>query len=250
MMGRQVAIFRPDDHRTQNSTEVLEEMGYEVLSDPLLEPGPTGEDPLPNPDWLVLTSVSGVELTFDDVNAANAADTDRTRVAAIGPKTADAVRKKGMKVELVPEDYSSAGLVNELGDEVEGRKVEVARSNHGTAELLDGLNDAGAYVHETVLYHLEKPDGAGEPTVDALRNGELDAVLFTSSLTVENLIETAAGLGNLKDVGSEEELLDDVVVGVIGEPTRRTAENLGIQVNYVAPQETFLSMARELDNHL
>ena len=233
-----VALFRPDDHRMEKSTSMLRDRGYQPIPDPLLEPKPTGSQPRRDADYLVLTSVTGVEIVFDgrvrDIDA---------ELVVIGPKTADAVRSHGVEVDLIPDTYSSAGLVEELRGRVEGKRVEVARSDHGSPQLPDGLNDAGAYVHETTLYELEKPQRAGEKTMEALRQGEVDALLFTSSLIVDNLAEMS--LDNILA-----DLLEDVVVAAIGEPTQKQIEQHGFEATYVAPQETFRSMVDELDNHL
>jgi uroporphyrinogen-III synthase len=60
--------------------------------------------------------------------------------------------------------------------------------------LTDGLDAAGAFVHETVLYRLVRPESAGNSAV-AAAEGRLDAACFTSSLTVEHFLEAAADRG-------------------------------------------------------
>jgi len=233
-----VAFFRPDDHRAERAVETVRAHGMEPLSDPLLEKGETGEKPRADADYVVLTSVSGVEIAGESVGDSEAV------VCAIGPKTAAALRDEGVEVGVVPEKYTSGGLVEELDGRVGGARVEVARSDHGSDELLEGLNGAGAYVHETVLYELRRPAGGGERTARALREGELDAVLFTSSLTVEHLVEA------LGEAGLGADALDDVLVCVIGAPTRETAESLGVEVDVVAQEATFESLAESASERL
>lgn len=230
-----VAFFRPADEREQRAVEAVREYGFEPLSDPLLETVPTGATPRTDADYVVLTSVTGVSLAAETVRGTEAF------VCAVGPKTAGALRDEGVVVDIVPDEYTSAGLVRALDEAgVGGARVEVARSDHGSDELLDGLKDAGAYVHETVLYEITRPEGGGERTADALRDGTLDAVVFTSSLTVEHLVEV------LGETGVGLDALNDTVVGVIGEPTRRTAEENGVCVDYVADEATFDSLVRGL----
>ena len=234
-----VAFFRPADERERRAVEVVHKYGFEPLSDPLLETVPTGAKPRTDADYVVLTSVTGVRLASEPLR-----DTDAV-VCAVGPKTADALRAEGIDVDIVPEEYTSAGLVDALNEAgVEGARVEVARSDHGSDELLDGLNEAGAYVHETVLYEIRRPEGGGEATTDALRDGTLDSVLFTSSLTVEHLVLALEEA----DVGVD--ALDDVLVCAIGEPTRRTAESIGVKVNLVPDEETFESLVEAVAEKL
>ena len=228
--GPRVAFFRPDDDRAERAAEAARERGLDPLSDPILETVPTGKKPRTDGEFIVLTSVTGVELAAETVRGADAV------VCAIGPKTADGLREEGIEVDVVPEGYTSAGLVEELKGRVDGERVEVARSDHGSDELIEGLFSAGAYVHETVLYEIRRPEDGGERTAQALGDGAVDAVLFTSSLTVEHLVEALeeneVGFGALGGVG----------VYAIGEPTRETAEKLGIEVDTVPEQETFESL--------
>lgn len=228
-----VAFFRPADEREKRAVEAVRARGMEPLSDPLLETRPTGAAPRTDADYVVVTSATGARIVAD----ARAPDGNEAVFCAIGPRTADALRERGVEVGVVPETYSSAGLVVSLSPSVEGARVEVARSDHGSDELLDGLNAEGAYAHETVLYEITRPEGGGRKTAEALRDGALDAVLFTSSLTVEHLV------GALDENGVGRDALDDTLVCAIGEPTRETAEASGVGVDFVSEEETFESLA-------
>jgi uroporphyrinogen-III synthase len=143
-------------------------------------------------------------------------------------------------VDVVPETYSSAGLVDALRDGVDGARVEVARSDHGSDVLLDGLREAGAYVHETVLYRLTRPVGAGE-SCERAASGDLDGALFSSSLTVEHFVEAATERGVR---GAALAGLNDAVVGAIGRPTADRAAELGVEVDVVPDEADFETLAR------
>jgi len=131
--------------------------------------------------------------------------------------------------------------VSTLEERISGARVEVARSDHGSPVLLEGFEDAGAYVHETILYRLVRPEESGE-SAKLVAEGELDAVCFTSSLTVEHFLEAAAEAGVREDALAG---LADAVVGVIGEPTAETAAERGIDVDVVPDEATFDALARE-----
>jgi uroporphyrinogen-III synthase len=230
-----VAVFRPADERIDEAVTLLESLDCEPVPDPMLAVEPTGAAPRTDADYTVLTSKTGVELAADA-----GWEPGETTACAIGDRTARALEAAGYAVDLVPEEFSSTGLVAALDAEVPGTRVEVARSDHGSAVLTDGLNDAGAYVHETVLYRLVRPDGAGE-SAERAADGTLDAALFTSSLTVEYFLDAAAERG-VRDAAIDG--LNDAVVAVIGEPTRETAEDLGIAVDVVPEQADFEALAR------
>jgi len=229
-----VAVFRPADDRIEAAIDRLEELGVEPVADPMLAVDPTGERPRTDAAYTVLTSRSGAELLADTGWQPGG------RLCAIGETTAGALDAAGYDVDVVPAEFSSAGLVDRLRGEVDGARVEVARSDHGSDVLLDGLIDAGAYVHETVLYRLVRPEGAGV-SAERAAAGTLDAALFTSSLTVEHFLDSAEQRG-LREAALSG--LGEAVVGAIGDPTRETAERLGVGVDVVAPTADFDALAR------
>jgi len=229
-----VAVFRPDDDRLADAVETLDSLGVDPLGDPMLAVDPTGAMPRTDADYTILTSKTGVELA-----AEGGWDPDGTTVCAIGRSTADALERAGYAVDVVPEELSSRGLVDRLAGEIDGARIEVARSDHGSAVLLDGLEAAGAYCHETVLYRLVRPESAGE-SVERAADGTLTAALFTSSLTVEHFVEAARERDLEADAVAG---LNDAVVGAIGMPTKETAENLDIDVDVVPSEADFEQLA-------
>jgi uroporphyrinogen-III synthase len=236
-----VAVFRPDDERIEDAIELLVELGVEPVPDPMLAVEPTGTEPRTDGAVTVLTSKTGVELAADA-----GWEPKGTQLVAIGPATADAAEAAGFDVDLVPEEYTSTGLVEALADSVDGKRVEIPRSDHGSPILIQGLTDAGAYVHETVLYELVIPDGAGA-SVTLAADGALDGALFTSSLTVEHFLSIAAD----RDVEAEvRDGLESAVVGAIGSPTAETAAAAGITVDIVPKSADFEALARAVTGEL
>ena len=228
-----VAVFRPADERIDDAESLLTSLGADPIADPMLAVEPTGETPEAAP-YVVLTSKTGVELAVE----AGWGPGDATLVA-IGPATAGAAREAGWTVDLVPDEYTSAGLVAALEGRVGGERVEVARSDHGSDVLLDGLRDAGATVTETVLYRLTRPEGAGE-SADLAAAGDLDAAAFTSSLTVTHFLDAAAERGVREAAIAG---LNDAVVGAIGPPTAETAAEHGIDVDVIPDDADFEALA-------
>ncbi|SIR57824.1 uroporphyrinogen-III synthase [Haladaptatus litoreus] len=230
-----IAVFRPDDERLEDAVSLLESLDADPVPDPMLAVHPTGKKPN-HADFVVLTSKTGVELAYEA-----GWNPGEATVCAIGEGTAASLREHGYEVDIVPDKFSSRGLVAVLADHVDGKRVEVARSDHGSDVLLDGLEDAGAEVHETVLYELVRPKGSGEST-ELAAEGDLDAALFTSPLTVEHFLEAA------EERGIRDETLDnleDVTVGAIGGPTHDTARDHGIRVDVVPQTASFDQLVRE-----
>ena len=228
-----IAVFRPDDERIETAVERLAALGATAVPDPMLAVEPTGATPAEAPH-VVFTSKTGAEIVDRQ------GWTPAGAVHAIGPKTAQALRDRGYDVAVVPEEYSSAGLVRALRGRVAGDRVAVARSDHGSPVLLDGLRSAGADVTETVLYRLTRPPEAGDSAEVAAR-GELDGACFTSSLTVRHFLGAAAERGVREPAVAG---LADGVVGCLGEPTQTAAREAGVRVDVVPREATFDALAR------
>lgn len=233
-----VAVFRPDDDRMTRAIGLLEELGVDPIADSMLAVEPTGAMPRDDADYTILTSKTGVEL------AAESGWKDSGVVCAIGDSTAESLDEHGYTADIVPNEFSSRGLVAALEERVDGGRVEVARSDHGSSLLTEGLTDAGAYVHETVLYRLVRPPEAG---VSIEHTTDLDGALFTSSLTVEHFLDAA------DERGAREATIDQLgnaIVGAIGEPTKETAEAAGIDVDVVPACADFETLARSVVNRI
>jgi uroporphyrinogen-III synthase len=229
-----VAVFRPDDERLEDAVDLLDSLGATPVADPMLAIESTGAVPASDADYTVFTSKTGIEL------AAEAGwRPDETTLVSIGSGTSSAAAAVGWDVDREPDTYSSTGLVDLLSGEVAGKRVEVARSDHGSQVLLDGLGEADAEWSETVLYKLVRPPEAGT-SAEMAAEGELEAAAFTSSLTVDHFLAAAEERG-IREAAIEG--LTDAVVGVIGEPTRETAENRGIDVDIVPDEATFEALA-------
>lgn len=229
-----VAAFRPADGRAAAAAETIRSLGGEPLIDPMLAVEPTATTPA-GADWVVFTSKTGVSLVADAGWSPGEA-----RIAAIGETTATAAREAGWSVALVPEEFSSAGLVRAFADRVEeSATVELARSDHGSAVLPEGLADRGFTVRETTLYRLVVPSDAGDST-EAVARGTVDGVAFTSSLTVEHFLSAAADRGVRDDAVAG---LEGAVVGVIGEPTAETAREHGVAVDVIPENAAFDALA-------
>jgi uroporphyrinogen III methyltransferase/synthase len=175
--GETVAVTRA---RAQASglAARLRELGAEVVETPAIriEPLPV-ELPEP-PDLLVLTSPNGVRLYFAALPG-DARALAATRVAAIGPGTAAALREQGVEADVVPERFVAEGLLEALEDEsLDGRRVVVARAAEARDVLPDGLRERGARVEVVALY-----ETVAEP-LDTEALADATYVTFTSSSTV------------------------------------------------------------------
>ncbi|QLH82082.1 uroporphyrinogen-III synthase [Halosimplex pelagicum] len=228
-----VAVLRPDDDRIVNAVEYLQSLDVSPIPDPMLTIDPTGLVPQ-HADYCVFTSKTGVDL------AARAGwEQRKTTICAVGDQTATALHNRGYSVDVVPSTFTSAGLVDELSAEVEGQTVEIARSAHGSDVLVEGVEAAGAVVSETHLYHLERPETAGQ-SVSLAVDGELDGILFTSPKTVEHFFQITT---ERDAVIALQRGLEETIVGAIGAPTERAVDKRAIPVDAVPDTVGFRRLA-------
>lgn len=189
-------------------------------------------------DYVIFTSANGVEFTILKLDEPDEfiEQLNKTHVVAIGPKTKNALLKNGIRVSIVPGSYSSEGLVEQL-TEIDGAVIEIARSSHGAPELVRGLLEKGAVVHETQVYQIINPrDERHAALINRAQAGEIDIFAFTSSMMVRNFMTLA------EEMGVKEELIrmmNEKIVAAIGKPTSDTLSGFGVKVKIIPEHYTF-----------
>jgi uroporphyrinogen III methyltransferase/synthase len=185
-------------------------------------------------DWLIFTSVNGVDRFFERLATLNqtTAGLQKLELAAIGPETATRLRSAGLNCRLVPRRYQAEGLLDLLTTErIRGKRVLIPRAAKAREVLPDVLRERGAQVDVIEAYRTVIPTADVAAVIRSLKKREIDMVTFTSSSTVTNfnrLIEPE----RLADV------LSAVAAACIGPITRQTLEDLGGRADVVAGEFT------------
>ena len=141
------------------------------------------------------------------------------KVAAIGEATADAARKLGLTVTLIPGEYVAEAMVEALAKHAAGQKFLLARAEVARDVILDALRAVGARVDVVDAYRNVMPEAAPKLLREALEKG-IDAATFTSSSSVTHLAAAA------KEAGISFPF-DGVAAVSIGQITSRTLRGLG-----------------------
>lgn len=195
-------------------------------------------------EWIGFTSVNAVRAVrekFEEFGL-DARAFSGLKIAAVGGVTADALRDWGLVPDLVPTGESSArGLLEEWPpfDEVLDpiNRVFLPRADIATDTLVAGLQEMGWEVDDVTAYRTVRAAPPAAPIRDALKQGGFDAVVFTSSSTVRNLVGIAG-----KPHAS-------TVIACIGPATARTAEEAGLRVDVLAPEADAVSLVDALADH-
>ncbi|WP_336028312.1 uroporphyrinogen-III synthase [Geodermatophilus sp. FMUSA9-8] len=176
--------------------------------------------------WIVFTSgnaVKAVREKFAELGL-DARAFAGVKVACVGEQTAEAVRSFGIVPELVPSGaQSSEGLLAdfpEFDDVLDPiNRVLLPRADIATETLAAGLQERGWEIDDVTAYRTVRAAPPPAPVREAIKGGGFDAVCFTSSSTVRNLVGIA-GKPHAK-----------TVVAVIGPATAATAQEFGLRVD-------------------
>lgn len=251
LLGKRIVITRA---RAQASDLVdrLAELGAHCIECPTIEVVPPDswqpvDDAimaLANYQWLIFTSVNGVQYFFERLGE-KGLDTralGHLKTAAIGPATAQEMRRFGLNTDILPSTYQAESVVEAFANEdLEGQKILLPRAKEARVILPEELRRMGAQVDEVPAYQtLQSTEGA-DALVSDLQAGAIDMVTFTSSSTVKNFKAL------LPDPSSD--LLKTVAVACIGPITADTARSLGFKVTLEAKRFTIPGLCEAIIAH-
>jgi uroporphyrinogen III methyltransferase/synthase len=182
-------------------------------------------------EWIAFTSVNAVKAVrekFEEYGL-DARAFSGLKIAAVGDKTAQAIAAWGLRADLVPAgEQSAAGLLadwppyDDVLDPI--NRVFLPRADIATENLVAGLIDLGWECDDVTAYRTVRAAPPPAPTRDAIKTGKFDAVVFTSSSTVRNLVGIAG------------KPHPSTVIAVIGPATAKTAEEHGLRVDVLSPK--------------
>jgi len=194
--------------------------------------------------WIAFTSANAVRAVREKLEeyGLDARAFAGIKVAAVGEQTAAALGEFGIKPDLVPEaEQSSEGLAaawpphDDVLDPI--NRVLLPRADIATETLVARLTDLGWETEDVTAYRTVRAAPPPAPIREAIKGGGFDAVLFTSSSTVRNLIGIA---GKPHAV---------TVVAVIGPQTAQTAAEYGLRVDVTAPRPSATARVDALAEH-
>ncbi len=205
-------------------------------------------------DWLILTSVNGVEALWERMSRLRleAQAFQNLAVAAIGPATKKAMERGGIGVDVVPEEYIAESVVRSLRRRVRGKRILLVRAKVARDVIPRELRKAGAQVDVVEAYETVVPKSSRARLRALLLNPAQrpHLVTFTSSSTVRNFVELLADRRiqpvsrpltrvssprrRTKDVNLAKISLEGVRFASIGPVTSSTLRALGLTVDIEA----------------
>jgi uroporphyrinogen-III synthase len=254
LKGKTVALTRPAG-QAEEAGKLIEAKGGIPYYIPAIE-----IKPLSNPepvkrfitelqagkvDYVILMSTNGVKYLFEVAESLNEAGAlrcglARSYVIGVGPRTAQELEAFGVHVDLVPEKYSSEGLLEALKPKnINGKVIRIPRTTSATPTLTDQLTAMGADVQEIHVYESGLPvdEGLKAKFYADLAGGRIDAVLFGSGLSAKNIFKMLtekAPMEKLREIMSKQ-----VTVVAIGPTTAEALKELNLKVDVVPKDYLF-----------
>jgi uroporphyrinogen III methyltransferase/synthase len=254
LFGRRVVVTRARE-QASGFMNNLSELGAECLEFPTIEIIPPRNwealdraiHSLEEYQWLLFTSVNGVKYFFHRLEflGKDARDLKGVKIGAIGPKTAQAVQEKGIRPDLVPDEYRAEAVVKAFRSwDVKGAKILLPRAAQAREVLPEELAVMGARVEVITSYRTVKPDHDRGIVRGMLEKGEIDMVTFTSSSTVKNFVEMLKA-----DSRQLRKWMANVNVACIGPITAKTATEKGLPVKLVPSDYTIEALTHAIVQH-
>ena len=194
-------------------------------------------------NWIIFTSVNTVTYVEERLRAVGRdwAALSPLKMAAVGPKVAEALRGRGVTVAFVPEPYTGAALAAALPLRADEHAL-LPQADLATPELAEALRARGARVATFVAYRTTLPHHDATALRRMLAMGELDAVTFASPSSAHNL---CAVLGD--DAAA---LLATTVIACIGPSTAAAVRAEGLRPMVVASAHTAEGLIGALEDYV
>lgn len=250
LFGKGVVITRPE-RQADDLAKLLIKEGANPISFPTIKIVPPSSwrgldaaiGKLEEYDWLIFTSANGVAYFFERLRTLgkDIRDLKGVKICCIGPATARQVQDKGLRVDLVPGEFISEGILKSFSrTNLKGKKILIARAARARDVLPEGLKKLGAKVEVVSAYQTL---GSGKKKKDLEKlfaENRVDVITFTSSSTVMHFVKIA---------GRDFKLPKEVKIACIGPVTAAAAEKAGFAVDIHQEEYTMEGLVGALINY-
>jgi uroporphyrinogen III methyltransferase/synthase len=249
LTGKKILITRAREQSGDFSTQ-LKKLGAEVIEFPTIEIAPPTRwkeldqaiDRLKSYDLIIFTSANGVNFFWQRLKERGKSLhlPPFLKVCAIGPATADRLKRKGVSVRYVPKEFIAESILEGFKKvRMEGKRILLARAEKARDILPKGLRKMGAEVDVVEVYRTVRPKGGSKKMKKLLIEKKIDVITFTSSSTVNHF----ADLLKKEDL---KRLVKGIAVACIGPVTARTAKAWGLKVRIQPKQYTIPALTRAI----
>jgi uroporphyrinogen III methyltransferase/synthase len=253
LSGKRILITRAREQSGDFAAH-LEKLGAEVIGFPTIEIVPPlhwndvdrAMDRLKSYDWIIFTSANGVTFFWQRAEARGKRLRlpSSLKVCAIGPATADRLRKKKVSVHYIPKEFIAESILEGFEKmAIKGKRILLARAKKARDVLPKGLKELGAEVDVVAVYRTIRPRGGSRRLRRLLAGGEIDVIAFSSSSTVNHFAELLKN----EDLNK---LLKGIAIACIGPVTARTARDWGLKIRIQPKEYTIPGLTRGIAEYV
>ena len=252
LFGKTIIVTRSRDQASEFSEQLIE-LGANVLEYPTInitspdDFGPLDRelDSLESTDWLIFTSVNGVDAFFNRIFelGRDVRDLKGVKICSIGPSTTERIKGFHVSIDCQPPKYVAESVVEALKkvEELKGKRFLMPRTDIARSYVPEELRKLGAEVSDIVAYKTVLATDGDNIVLDKLKDGEVDIVTFTSASTVKNFVKII-GEDNLSA------FKDNVQFASIGPITNESAEEMDIEISIKAEEYTIPGLVQAIVN--
>ncbi len=250
LFGKTIIVTRSRDQASAFSEQLIE-LGANVLEYPTInitDPddfGPLDRElkNLDSTDWLIFTSVNGVDAFFNRIFelGRDVRDLKGVKICSIGPSTTERIKEFHVSVDCQPPKYVAESVVEALEkvEEIKGKRFLMPRTDIARSYIPEELKKRGAEVSDIIAYKTELATDGDNIVLDKLKDGEVDIVTFTSASTVKNFLKII-GADNLSA------FKHNVQFASIGPITNESAEEMNIDISIKAKEYTIPGLVQAI----
>ncbi len=254
LFGKTVLITRTRTQASQ-TRQRLEDLGANVLEAPTIDIQPITDwsqvddavDRIASFNWLVLTSAQAVHALFDRLRARQLDTRALTGpgIAVVGDQTAQALQQFGITPDLIPQQFNSDALANELlaSENLADQNILMFRADIAPITLPEKLKKHGANISDVTIYRNIKILTLPKHIIEHLKTDRIDWLTFTSSSTFCNFVELTTNSGVNADT------LDAIKIASIGPKTSASIQKQGLSVTIEASPHDIEGMINGIVNH-
>ena len=250
LFGKTIIVTRSRDQASVFSDQLID-LGANVLEYPTInitDPddfGPLDRElkNLGSTDWLIFTSVNGVDAFFNRIFelGRDVRDLKGVKICSIGPSTTERIKGFHVSIDCQPPKYVAESVVEALKkvEEIKGKRFLMPRTDIARSYVPEELRKLGAEVSDIVAYKTVLATDGDNIVLDKLKDGEVDIVTFTSASTVKNFVKII-GEDNLSA------FKDNVQFASIGPITNESAEEMDIEISIKAEEYTIPGLVQAI----
>jgi uroporphyrinogen-III synthase len=253
LKGKTIAITRPHE-QAEESGKSIRQMGGKSYFIPTIEIKGSRDLSttkklieallLEKVDYVILMSVNGVRYVLSAAESLGLQEKlkqglKKTTIIAVGPKTAHELENHQIPANLIPEKYTSEGIMQSLQQRsVTGKTIYIPRTSEAPPELAEKLREMGNNVEEIYVYtsQIPKNQRKSKKFIQDLSNGKIDAIIFSSSLGVKNFFTMMSQHGAVERV---QDLTNQLTVVAIGPTTAKVLAQMGLRVDVMPEKHLF-----------